>query len=165
MADLSLSLGILRECLHYDPETGVFTRKVATSGRRGRAGSVCGYPDKKGHLYICFRGSRYAAHRLAWFYVYGRWPADLIDHINGERGDNRIANLREADVVLNGQNQRKGRRGSSTGVLGVCVQKNRFRAQINIGGKNTYLGVYKTVEEASEVYLAAKRVHHPGCTI
>ena len=165
MADLSLSLDLLRECLHYDPDTGHFTRKVATKGPSGRVGSVCGYSDQKGHLYLCFKGSRYAIHRLAWFYVHGCWPKDLIDHINGDRGDNRIVNLREADVVLNGQNQRRARSGSRSGVLGVTIQKNRFRASIGVEGKSKYLGLYATAEEAHAVYIAAKRVLHEGCTI
>lgn len=165
MADLSLSLDDLRACLHYDPDTGVFTRKVPAKGSKVPVGGVCGYPDGKGHLYLRFRRSKYAVHRLAWFYVYGCWPTDLIDHINGDRADNRIANLREADVVLNGENQRKARSDSRIGVLGVSPSRGRFKAQIKICGKSTYLGMFNTVEEASSAYVAAKRIHHAGCTI
>jgi HNH endonuclease len=83
----------LRERLHYDAETGVFTRRVGSSN--ARAGDVAGSVHSTGYVRISIDGGKYTAHCLAWFYVHGVWPSDQIDHINRNRSDNRIANLRE----------------------------------------------------------------------
>lgn len=165
MAETNLTAQRLREVLHYDPQTGHFTRLVASSGRRSYVGALCGSPDKKGHIYICVLGKRYAAHRLAWLYCIGEWPADQIDHINGVKGDNRISNLRTADAALNTQNERRARSRSLTGVLGVSPVGSKFRAGIGVDGKQCYLGTFPTIEEAQAAYIAAKRVNHKGCTI
>ena len=108
----------------------------------------------------------YSAHRLAWLYVHGAWPTGQIDHINGDRGDNRISNLRDVTPALNTQNQRRAARSNkSSGLLGVTANRGRWLAQISIGGKSRNLGRYATPEEAHAVYVAAKRVLHAGCTL
>lgn len=165
MAKSDLTAPELRANLHYDADTGVFTRLVASTGRRSHIGAVCGSPDRKGHIYIYVLGKRYAAHRLAWLYRTGEWPKDQIDHINGAKADNRFENLREADSALNIQNERRARSSSLTGVLGVSAKGNRFRAGIRANGKQVYLGSFLTIEEAQAAYVAAKRIHHAGCTI
>ena len=93
----------LRQLLHYDESTGIFTW---TELRRGRhryqmAGTVLKREGRARYLAIGIDRERYQAHRLAWFYVYGRWPKRLIDHINGDGLDNRIANLREVTDTEN----------------------------------------------------------------
>lgn len=156
----------LRELLHYDPETGVFTRRV-TCGARSIAGQIAGSKNKRqGHWFISVDSQRHQAHRLAWLYVHGHWPEQNIDHINGDGFDNRIENLRDVSQAVNMQNQRNGRSGTSQ-YLGVCWDstKNQWLAQIKRDRKNMYLGHFDEEEQAHAQYLVAKRRLHAGCTI
>ena len=92
-----LSADDLRAELNYDPETGIFTWKSGR-GRGGTwtAGGIAGGPDGHGYWRISVKRVRRLAHRLAWLYAFGVWPNKQVDHINGDRTDNRIANLRLA---------------------------------------------------------------------
>lgn len=112
-------------------------------------------------------GKAYRAARLAWFYVHGAWPKHHIDHINGNRLDNRIANLRDIPRQANNQNIHRSFKTNKTGFLGVDLDKrsNRYRASIRHNGSNRTLGRFDTPEEAHEVYLNAKRLLHEGCTL
>lgn len=156
----------LKELLHYDSETGQFTWNV-TLCNRARKGNKAGHIAGRGYLYIGFNGKVYSAHRLAWLYVYGQIPENDIDHINGEKTDNRINNLRDVETVINCQNRRAARDGSRSGIMGASWHKRigKWAAQIRIGGKPTHLGYFTTPEEAGRAYLEAKRQHHAGCTI
>lgn len=154
----------LREVLGYDPETGVFTRRIARSWA-ARAGVVAGCVDGHGYTSIKIDGRIYGAHRLAWFWVHGVWPAKKIDHINGDRADNRICNLRDVPTSTNCQNQRRAQSHNKTGFLGVSPDRGRFRAAIWLDGKNLHLGMFDTPEQAHDAYLNAKRRLHDGCTI
>ncbi len=160
-----LSVDALREAIAYDPLTGVFTRKVSTSGRRGAAGMECGCLDPDGYVRIVFRGKRYMGHRLAWFYVHGVWPAGQIDHRDGIRTDNRIANLRDVASKTNTENMRSPTKRNRSGFLGVASVAGRFEAHIQVSGKRTRLGVFETGEAAHQCYLQAKREMHAGCTL
>jgi HNH endonuclease/AP2 domain len=103
---------------------------------------------------------------VAWLIVYGAWPSKNIDHINGVKTDNRIANLRDVSQSINGENRAAPRKSTRSGFLGVTKDKDgKFRAQISVGGKNTHLGVFAVAEEAFAAYLSAKRRLHVGCTI
>jgi hypothetical protein len=108
---------------------------------------------------------RYAEHRLAWLYFYGSWPALFIDHINGNRSDNRISNLRDVPLVVNNQNQREPRGNNTNGFLGVRVRNERIYAEIAVNGKSIKLGNFPSKEAAHEAYVQAKRKLHPGCTL
>ena len=154
----------LRDLLHYDPETGQFTWKDSVKGRM--AGQRAGCLFDRGYRRVRVNYRFYAEHRLVWLYVTGEWPRHQIDHINGQRDDNRIANLRDVCRSTNAQNQRKAVTGSATGVLGVQRgYKGQFNAYISDSGRSRYLGTYPTPEEAHKAYLVAKRAIHPGCTL
>jgi hypothetical protein len=146
----------LRELLAYDPETGVFTWRSSRCGVA--AGSVAGSRKSNGYIKVKVGGRMYRSHRLAWFYVTGVWPVGQLDHINGIRDDNRIANLREATNAENQQNS-KCRSGSASGFKGVTRKRNAWRARIKRGGRFIYLGAYKTREEAHAAYRVAAEAH------
>lgn len=153
----------LKELLEYDPNTGLFYWRFS---RRGvKAGSQAGYLDEKGYVRITLDRIAYKAHRLAWLYIHGEWPAGDIDHVLGDRSDNRIDKLRDASRSINIQNQRSAHKRNKLGILGVIEINGKYRATIMIDGKNKTIGTYDTPEEASEAYLDAKRKHHQGSTI
>jgi hypothetical protein len=158
----------LRALFVYDPETGVFAVRTRTSPQR-TVGMPVGSATSHGYVQIGI-GSRaslrmYRAHRLAWLYMTGSWPQREIDHINGDRADNRWANLREVSTSVNAQNARRPRTRNKSGLLGVFPKREKFAAQICIEGKKVSLGSYATAQEAHAAYIAAKRRLHPGCTI
>ena len=151
------------KCLFdYDPNTGEFTRRVSVRGARKSVGKL-----SRGYRIICVDYTHHAAHRLAWLFVYGEHPSMQIDHINGDRADNRIANLRLATNEVNAQNLHRAKSGSFTGVLGVSYdqENKKYRAKITVCGKEMCLGRYQDINTASAAYLAAKRKLHEGCTI
>jgi hypothetical protein len=158
----------LRARLHYDPVTGLFTRRIATG--RFRVGEVAGSKtshDGKTYIRICVLGVDYYAHRLAWFYMTGEWPAEEVDHRNGVGTDNWFENLRHADRAINAQNLQRAHHDNPVGVLGVSWVKAKgcYRASLTVNKKSRYLGYFDTVEEAQACYLEAKRRIHEGCTI
>jgi hypothetical protein len=149
----------LRLLVEYEPQTGVFRRRVKRSWLASG-----GSPDRNGHIRISVDGRLYAAHRLAWLYMTGSWPAGVIDHVNGVRSDNRWGNLRDVSVTVNQQNQQRAHRRNCTGLLGVTFNKARgkFQAQISASGRRLYLGLHDTAEEAHSAYVRAKRALHEG---
>ena len=159
--DIPLTIDRVREVLSYDPETGVFRWLVAvTNGVK--VDQQWGAVDAAGYRRGKFGPAQVAAHRMAWFYTYGEWPTGEIDHINGLRDDNRIANLRDVDRATNMQNQRVAQKGNLSGYLGVRKNGNGWTAHLQFEGKMRSFGTFKTPEEAHAAYLAAKRLHHPG---
>lgn len=166
MAKTDLTAELLREFLHYDPETGVFTRRIA-SGYRGchRAGSIVGSISKDGYIEIGLEGRGFMAQRLAWLYVHGQWPVHQIDHRNGIRDDNRISNLRDVVPYVNAQNKRKPQRGTTSGFIGVGKNGNGWTASICARGQRHYLGYFDDPSKAAMVYLGAKRRLHEGNTL
>ena len=161
----SISLEFLREILHYDISTGVFTWKV----RRGFAqvGMLAGTPDKNGYIAIRINRHSFQSHRLAWFYVRGIWPVGQIDHIDGCKTNNSLDNLRDVTGTENSENLRSATARNLSGVLGVSrnPRGKPWRAQIKVNRKSIFLGMFNTKEEAHEAYLAAKRKLHAGCTL
>jgi len=147
-------IDLLKEYLHYDEGTGIFTWLRSTTNSVN-VGDVAGCAHKKGYTYIMFANKQYRAHRLAWFYVYGIWPTDQIDHINSVRGDNRISNLREATRQENTRHA-PVRKHTASGYKGVYKNGNKWMAQIKMDTKTKkYLGNFDTPEEAYEVYKVA----------
>ncbi|HBA3774519.1 TPA: HNH endonuclease [Escherichia coli] len=135
------------EVLDYNKETGIFTWKKKLSAR-GAVGKVAG-TISYGYNAINIDGVRYFAHRLAWLYVYGEWPKQEIDHIDRNRRNNAISNLRDVSRVVNALNV--GPRNSNAGIKGVtfCQARNQWQAQINVSGKNITLGRFNTIDEAA----------------
>lgn len=150
----------LKELLHYDPATGVFTWRVSAGGVK--AGSVAGSLYSNGYRLIGVKGKYYLAHRLAWLYTTGAWPLSGIDHRNGVCDDNRFCNLREASKSEN-QHNRKTPVNNTSGFLGVTwhTRDRKWQAQIMVGGSTLFLGSFLTPEDAHAAYLAAKAIHHP----
>ena len=159
-----LSQERLKKILNYDPETGAFEWKTRTANCI-HVGDVAGSNDKYGYWQIQVDGKCCFAHRLAWLYVYGVWPENHIDHIDGVKNNNRIVNLRDVTCLVNSQNQRSAQCINTSGFLGVSAVGKVFRARIRIDGKLKCLGTHKTPESAHEAYLVAKRELHLGCTI
>ncbi len=164
MAASDLTAQRLREVFNYDSETGVFTHLAGN--HKSKPGSVAGTTNNAGYLVIYIDAHLYLAHRLAWLFAYGEWPEHLIDHINMDRLDNRLANLRNASKSLNAQNQRDANsRNKESGLMGVSRNHGRWKARLQLDGKQVFLGSFDTPEEAHQAYVAAKRVMHPGCTM
>lgn len=154
----------LKKLLSYDPETGEFVRIAKVKGVV--LGSVAGSLMKHGYVSIGIDGKEYTAHRLAWLYMYGYWPGGYIDHINGCRSDNRIANLRDVSQAVNMQNVYEAKSNSKTGFRGVSwhAQRKKFTARIKANGRYLSLGLHTTPEAAHAAYMEAKRRLHEGCT-
>jgi hypothetical protein len=154
----------LKQQLHYDPDTGVFTWLVSNA-QCVKVVDIAGSYNSQGYRQIMINYKYYRAHRLAWLYMYGNFPIDQIDHINNKKDDNRIINLREANNSENGQNKIKAQSNNKLGLLGVSKNRTGFQARIKLNNTIKCLGTYTTPEEAHEVYLEAKRNMHEYCTI
>lgn len=163
----------LRECFSYDPETGAFTwncrpvhhfpdAETAFHWNARYAGQPALTTDCKGHLkgQVMHAGRRYRifAHRVAWKMVTGEDPKDQIDHISGDKRDNRFANLREASALQNAWNKPARKAHLPKGVF-RCGKK--YRAKIFITGRgNVFLGRFDTQEEAAAAYTAVASARH-----
>lgn len=156
-----LTQAALKTLLAYEPATGRFTWRVKRFG--ARPGAIAGGSRKHdGYWRISFNGHRYLAHRLAWLYVYGVWPSKQIDHINGNRCDNRIKNLRDVDQYQNCQNQ-KVHRDSKSAIKGVYRHQGRWHAEIMCEGIRARLGSYATAAEAKAARAVfERRIAGPG---
>lgn len=160
-----LTAARLRDLLIYDDDTGAFTNRV-TRHYRAKCGAGAGCVSVNGYVEIRIDGTLYYGHRLAWLYMTGEWPQYTIDHIDGGRINNRWTNLRDVSYQTNNQNLRVAQRGSATGLLGVTLSSvGRSVARIRAHGRQRQIGTFDTPMQAHEAYLAAKRVHHAGCTI
>lgn len=162
----SASIAVLRAALSYDPDTGIVSWTNPTSNRV-RPGDPAGNLNRLGYYRIGFNNRDYQAHRIAWALHYGRWPVGVVDHIDGNPANNRLANLRDVSMQLNMQNRRKATAGSASGLLGASMHKasGLWHAKIKTAGRVTSLGYHKTPEEAHAAYVEAKRKLHAGSTI
>jgi len=146
----------LKKLLHYEPDTGVFTWIGST--RAGINGKEAGCV-KDGYIAIGISGRVFYAHRLVWMYVHAEWP-DQIDHINHDRSDNRIENLRSVSHLENGMNQSKPSDNTS-GCVGVTWNGNRCKwaAQMKANGKNIWLGLHDNKNDAIAARKDAEKIH------
>lgn len=156
-------IGELRKVLSYDPETGVVAWKAKPS-RNIRVGAPVGSVSR-GYLKTRVRGTEYMVHRLAWALHYGQWPEHEIDHINGVKSDNRIANLRDVPRKVNAQNIRRPKANNKAGAIGVVLDHGRYSARITIDGRCRHIGMFGTLDEAHQAYLNVKRQLHEGNTL
>lgn len=144
----------LLEALDYDPETGVFRHRESKTCVK--AGDIAGTKKPGEYIRIYIDAVPYKAHRLAWFYVHGEWPKAFIDHANGDKDNNAIANLRQADRTQNGANIALKSHNTS-GLKGVSwyARTSRWKAQIQVRGKKVFLGYHPTKEQAYAAFCAA----------
>ena len=140
----------------YDPETGFFYH--GKNRLRAKEGVKTGTKSHLGYILITVNGKTQKAHRLAWLYVYGKWPCLGIDHINGDPSDNRIANLRLANQSQNIANA-KVFKTNKFGIKGVTIRKdtNRWTARITVNYKNISLGCFDSFDEAKNAYQKASK--------
>ncbi len=144
----TLTLNRLKSLVVYDPSTGLFERRKGRYSKAQRQTAMAKRPS--GYLVLSVDKKCYAAHRLAWFYVYGTWP-DEIDHVDGDRANNRIANLRPATRTQNNVNSRL-RKDNTSGFKGVSWDVGRGKWTVRVGKRS--LGRFNTKEEA----IAVRRV-------
>ena len=156
MTIMQITQDQLRDILSYDPRTGIFTWK--------KSGRSAGCKNSSGYIVIRIGnrpGKLLYAHRLAWLYMTGEWPTQEIDHIDRDRSNNKIDNLRQATIHQNRQN-RPPRSDSSSGIRGVFQNKlsGSWRAKIAAGNKTKNLGSHIRFCEAIKARKAAEIALH-----
>ena len=140
----------LKELLHYNPDTGIFTWMADRNGG-ARKGDIAGTLHKHGYIVIRIDGTKRPAHRLAWLYIYGKLPECQIDHINHIRDFNASSNLREATHHENGKNQSM-QSNNTSGATGVrpMAGSDRWISRITVNGMEMHLGCFGSFDEACE---------------
>jgi len=150
-------LSMLKKVFNYDPITGEFTKLITTgNSKKGRSSGSVG---TDGYLILCFDSKRYSAHRVAWLMYYGHEPKQFIDHINGNRLDNRISNLRDVSSRENSRNNKKTRLGKLHNVH-YSKSRKRWVASIYFQDKDVTIGRYNTEEEAHKNVLLFEEKHN-----
>lgn len=154
MTDKIISQARLKELLSYDPETGEFIWLK----NEQKAGSLLPH----GYVRIVIEGKKYYSHRLAWLFVYGCMPENSLDHIDGNKANNRIANLRLATQTENAQNQ-WARKNNSSGCVGVSfdAKAKKWSAYITLSRKKFGLGNYHSLSDAVAARKNAEKQYHP----
>ena len=161
-----LTAEYVRGLFNYCESTGTISRKKTRGGIE--AGRPAGYIDAGGYRSMSVKNKNYFAHRIIWLFVYGEFPSGEIDHIDGDKLNNRLSNLRNVTHQTNVENVRAARsHNKSSGVLGVtwAPHARKWYARMTVKGKVVYLGYHETKEAAHSAYLKAKRDLHAGCTI
>lgn len=160
---------LIKKALKYDPENGFFywrkkrvKRIQDKTWNTKHSGKKTGYVRKNGYLSLILGGKEYSAGRVAWLLHYGIWPCGEIDHINGDRIDNRILNLRLVNRSENAINKRKLQSNNTSGFKGVWKRKNldRWCSGICKDQKRMKLGSFESPEEAYLMYLMAAHIFH-----
>ncbi|MFZ2190113.1 MAG: HNH endonuclease [Candidatus Magasanikiibacteriota bacterium] len=146
----------LKELLSYDPYTGYFMWLIPGSGRP--KGRPAGGPSDRGYIQIPIEGKKYYAHRLAVLYMTGSFPLDVVDHVDRNPRNNSWSNLRPCTQQQNCWNKTQ----STSGTKGVSFNTaaRKWKVQLTIEHKYTYLGLYETLEQAQTVVETARKLHH-----
>jgi hypothetical protein len=145
--------------VEYDPMTGIVTYKRSTL--RIKPGMLATRTDAAGYVTVQLAEAQVRAHQIAYMCMTGEWPASDIDHINGEKADNRWRNLRDVPHAVNNQNSHKPQSNNRLQVRGVGRHgKNGYRAAIQAFGKRVNLGTFPTLDGARQAYLDARQVLH-----
>lgn len=153
-ARAALTQDRVKELFHYNPRTGDLLWRVSVPSRL--FGTAVGRIEKSGYRVFMYDGVKYLAHRVAWLWMTGSWPAVYIDHVNGEKADNRWPNLREADAAQNIANSKKwARKGLPKGVY--LNKYGTYCAQVKKDRVVHYLGTFKTASEGHQAYCAAAK--------
>jgi hypothetical protein len=166
MANKNLTAERLRELLDYCPDTGIFIRRTNTG--TAKSGDIAGWAERNGYIKISIDGAKYYAHRCAVLFMTGQWPAQSVDHIDGNPSNNAYKNLRCVSQQINTQNLKKARCNNRTGFLGVAFNAatKKYSAECKgDDGSRLYLGLFATAKEAHIAYINAKRLLQSGCTI
>ncbi len=160
MAAKDITAERLRELFHYNPDTGIFTRRVTRGS--GKAGCVVG--TFNGHyLQFCVDRNQALAHRLAWLYVHGEWPKRQIDHIDGDKRNNRLSNLRDVTANQNQQNRHGVDPRNRLGVANVCAVRHgrkRFSVTVTANNKTVFNARFLTLEEAQQAAEQARAMYY-----
>lgn len=156
----------LKEFIRYNRDSGEFIWAKPPNNAI-KVGAVAGSVNPRGYIELKIKNVSYKGHRVAWFIEFGVMPTSGIDHINGNKLDNRISNLRFANDSQNQQNLRGPTKRNSTGFLGVSFNKRvkKYQSMIRANGVNHWLGYFNTAEDAATKYLSRKRELHSYCTI
>lgn len=150
----------VKQMFDYDPETGDLVRRL-DRGTTYKAGAVAGTIQGNGYRTVYIKGKIYGAHRIVWLWCHGEWPEHQIDHIDRNKLNNRIENLRDVPASVNSLNQDK--RASASGFKGVRRSRKRWSAEIRKDGNVVHLGTFDTPEMAFEAFKAAHaKIHGPN---
>ena len=155
----------IRQILSFEPDSGTFRWRERHGNKA--IGSIAGHADHLGYWKVKIQGHSYRAHKLAWLYVFGEWPTFPIDHIDGNKANNAIANLRDGSCGVNQQNVRRPQTNNKSGYLGVHKRSDSktYRVAISVDGVLRHFGGFKSAKDASDAYLQIKRQLHAGCAI
>lgn len=155
LARNSITVERLREVLDYDPATGIFRNRVKRSSN-ARIGDIAGTLHSKGYWQINVDGKLYLAHRLAWFYMTGKWPTIETDHDDLNKLNNKFENLRDATMSQNRANK-AAQKNNTSGIKGVSWYKKnkKWIASIRLNRRQIYIGLFQTIDEAAAAYAKA----------
>lgn len=157
MTDFILTAESARAAFDYEPESGMLRWKFRPSPAAA-PGSVAGSQSLDGYISLSYRYKRYVAHRVIWLIVHGEWPALEIDHIDGNRANNALTNLRLATKSQNNYNRKLC--PNSSGVKNVVRVGDRWQVRIKVDGKNHHFGTFRTVDAAAVVARSARIALH-----
>ena len=154
-----INIPLARERLSYDPSTGLLRWKCNRTGKAKRK-AIAGYLTHKGYISVSIDGEAFFAHRLAWAIEKGEQPPPCVDHINGDKRDNRLSNLRGATTSENTHNSRWGKGDFPRGVS-WHKRLEKFIAYITIDKSRKHLGYFSSVADAEKAVAHARQKHLP----